>query len=80
MSEAEKAIGRTLAEAVRPNSYCGRSKILLGFAEGAAAMATELGPWYLHPTLLYPILPRTPHLHNPKLIFVREYSSFQKGR
>ena len=79
MSEAEKAIGRTLAEAVNRIPTAAGQKYFLGFAEGAAAMATELGPWYLHPTLLYPILPRTPHPHNPKLMFVR-VQQFPKGR
>lgn len=43
MSEAEKAIGRTLAEAVNRIPTAAGQKYFLGFAEGAAAMATELG-------------------------------------
>ncbi len=43
MSETEKAIGRTLAEAVNRIPTAAGQKYFLGFAEGAAAMAAELG-------------------------------------
>lgn len=43
MSEAEKTIGRKLADAVNCIPTAAGQKYFLGFAEGAAAMATELG-------------------------------------
>lgn len=43
MSEAEKIIGRALAEAVNRIPTAAGQKYFLGFAEGAAAMAAELG-------------------------------------
>lgn len=42
MSEAEKTIGRKLAGAVNCIPTAEGRKYFLGFAEGAAAMATEL--------------------------------------
>lgn len=43
MSEAEKTIGRKLADAVNCIPTAAGQKYFLGFVEGAAAMATELG-------------------------------------
>lgn len=42
MSEAEKTIGHTLAEAVNRIPSAEGRKYFLGYAEGAAAMAAEL--------------------------------------
>lgn len=43
MSEAEKTIGRKLADAVNCIPTAEGRKYFIGFAEGAAAMAAELG-------------------------------------
>ncbi|CDB29248.1 unknown [Firmicutes bacterium CAG:137] len=59
MSEAEKAIGRTLAEAVNRIPTAAGQKYFLGFAEGAAAMATELGA--VVPTSNPPVSDSTTH-------------------
>ena len=59
MSEAEKAIGRTLAEAVNRIPTAAGQKYFLGFAEGAAAMATELGA--VGPTYNPPVSDSTTH-------------------
>ena len=59
MSEAEKAIGRTLAEAVNRIPTAAGQKYFLGFAEGAAAMATELGAGV--PTSNPPVSDSTTH-------------------
>lgn len=42
MTEAEKTIGRTLAEAVSRIPTVEGQRYFLGFVEGAAAMAEEL--------------------------------------
>ena len=76
MSEAEKTIGRKLADAVNCIPTAAGQKYFLGFVEGAAAMATELGAVVPQPALLYPILPRRHKPHNPKLMLLREYASF----